>query len=126
MQLAEQSHKDLAITDPEKYLNLYCIELSKLPGIEITKVNQMAKLELDGQVPAHNFTDLVDSKFKNQSQLEKGKLRHKGELTKEKKLSWLKKQPNWLVDKIYNEARRTIQPEVESDSYAKGNKNDSS
>lgn len=113
----------MAIRDPKNYLNKYCIELSKLPGIEITKVNQEAKKELAGLVPGHYFTECVDSIFKDQSQLIKGKLRHQEELTKEAKVkrisNWLKKQPKDFIDSFYEEAIETVEPEIESEKYLK-------
>lgn len=123
MSVVEQSFREKAINDPQLFLNIYCNQLAKLPGMEITKVCKTAKDELNGMVPAHYFTELVDSKFKNQSQLAKSKLSHKEEMTKEAKVkritNWLKSQPKDLVDSFYNAALKTVEPEIEVTEYSK-------
>jgi len=121
-----QTLRELAIEDPKKYLNDYCEILSKTPGIKTTKVNQRAKKDLEGQVPESYFTNYVDKKFKDPSQLRKGKLRHQEKLTKEAKIKrfagWLKKQKSDVVDSYYQEASSTIDPETQLDSYLRNRK----
>lgn len=116
--------RELAIQNPKKYLNNYCEIISKIPGIKITEVNQRAKKDLEGLVSESYFTNFVDKKFKNPSQLAKGKLRHQEKLTKEKKIkrigSWLKKQPKDLVDAYYEEATSIVEPENQIDSFVDG------
>lgn len=123
MSVVEQSYSELAIKDPKQYLNLYCEELSTLPGIDITTVCKLAKDDLGDKIPAHYFTDSIESKFKNQSQLAKSKLSHKEEMTREAKVkrftNWLKKQPKDIVDSFYDSAIATVEPEIEVTEYSK-------
>lgn len=122
----QESYRELAIKDPEIYLNRYCEELSKITTIPINKINQTVKKEMKGLIPAHYFTEFVDAKFKNPSQLAKGKLRHssgKTKKTKDSKINyltkWLKKQPKDFVDSLYLDAIAIVEPEVETDAYIK-------
>lgn len=123
MSIVEPSYSELAIKDPKQYLNSYCEELSTMPGMDITKVCKLAKDDLGDQIPAHYFTEVVDSKFKNQSQLSNSKLTHKEEITKKGKINaiakWLKSQPKDMVDSFYSEALSTVEPEIELGAYLK-------
>lgn len=91
--------------------------------MEITKVCKTAKDEIGNEIPSYCFTDFVENRFKNQSQLSNSKQTHKEEMTKDGKISaiakWLKKQPKDMVDSFYAEAQATAEPEIQMGEYLK-------